>query len=366
MGRISLTLIAGAVFTAATGAVALAGSAKINIFNWNDYIGQTTLADFTKETGIQTSYDVYDSLEVLESKIAVGHSGFDVIVPTAEPTLARMIVSKAVQPLDKSKIPNLANLDPELMKRLESTDPGNRFGAIYQWGTIGLGLIPEKIKALMPDAPLNSWDLILKPEVVAKVAPCGVTFLDSEIDVIPTVLNYLGLDPNSEKAEDLAKVEELLTKLRPYIKAFVTGQNINNLAGGDTCVVFGYSGDMLQAKARAAETKAPFSVIYVAPKEGTQLWFDTLAIPADAPNPDAAHAYINFLLKPQVMAGISNTTQYANAVPASWPMVDESIRTNPSVFPSAEAMAKMFSVHQVSQAAQRARTRLWTKVKTGR
>jgi putrescine transport system substrate-binding protein len=354
----------GAALALAATAPALAAG-KVAIYNWNDYIGPTTLENFTKETGFETSYDLYDSLEVLESKLAVGHTGYDLIVPTAEPTLARLIVSKALRPLDRSKIPNLAHLDPELMKRLESSDPGNQYGVIYQWGTIGLGLIPEKIKALVPAAPLDSWDLILKPELVAKLAPCGVTFLDSEIDVIPTVLNYLGLDPNSEKPEDLARVEELLTKVRPSIRTFVTGQNINNLAGGDTCVVFGYSGDLLQAKARAAEAKAPFTVEYTAPKEGTQLWFDTMAIPADAPNPDGAHAFINFVLKPEVMAGISNTTQYANAVPGSLPLVEAAIRDNPSVFPSAEAKTKMFTIQRVSPAAQRARTRMWTKIKSG-
>lgn len=358
-------LVAGTVLVAGAGA-ALADAGKVAIYNWNDYIGPNTLETFTKETGLKTSYDLYDSLEVLESKIAVGHTGYDLIVPTAEPSLARLIAGKAVRPLDKSKIPNLANLDPELMKRLETTDPGNKYGVIYQWGTIGLGLIPEKIKALAPDAPLDSWDLILKPELVKKVAPCGVTFLDSEIDVIPTVLNYLGLNPNSEKAEDLAKVEALLKKVRPYIKTFVTGQNINNLAGGDTCVVFGYSGDMLQAKARAAEAKAAFTVEYTAPKEGTQLWFDTMAIPADSPNPDGAHAFINYVLKPEVMAGISNTTQYANAVPASYPQIDAAIRDNPSVFPPAAAKAKMFTIKQVSPEVQRARTRMWTRLKTGK
>lgn len=352
--------------TSALSTPATAGEKVVNVYNWNDYIGETTLEDFTRDTGVKVNYDLYDSLELLEQKLLVGKSGYDVVVPTAEPTLSKLIEAKAVRKLDKSKIPNLKNLDPALMKRLETSDPGNQYAAIYQWGTVGIGILPEKIKAIAPDVPLDSWDLLFKPEYVAKLAPCGVTILDSAIDVIPTALHYLGLDPNSEKKEDLEKVEKLLAGIRPYIKTFVTGGNINNLAGGDTCVAMSYSGDALQAKTRAEEAKAGVVVDYVIPKEGVQLWFDTMAIPASAPNPEAAHAYINYMLKPEVMAGISNFVQYANAVPASLPLVDEAVRTNPAVFPTEEAKAKMFTIKAVKPAVERQRTRLWTKVKTGK
>ncbi|HYD29422.1 MAG TPA: polyamine ABC transporter substrate-binding protein [Azospirillaceae bacterium] len=360
------SFLLGAVATVAFSTAGHAADKVVNIYNWNDYIGETTLEGFTKATGVKTNYDVYDSLEILEQKVLVGKSGYDVIVPTAEPTLAKMIEAKAVQKLDKTKIPNLQNLDPALMKRLETTDPGNEYAAIYQWGTIGIGLLPEKIKEVAPDVPLDSWDLLFKPEYVSKVAKCGVTLLDSPTDVIPTALHYLGLDPNSEKKEDLAKVEKLLSSIRPHIKTFVTGSTINNLAGGDTCVVMSYSGDALQAKARASEANTGVTVDYVVPNEGVQLWFDVMAIPADAPHPEEAHAFINYALQPEVMAGISNFVQYANAVPASLPSVDEAVRNNPSIFPTEQMKAKMFTLKGISQAADRQRTRLWTKIKTGK
>jgi len=350
--------------------VGLAGPAaadpkKVNIYNWNDYVGETTLADFTKATGIETHYDVYDSLEILEQKLLVGHSGYDVVVPTAEPTLARLIKAKALRPLDKSKLPHLAGLDPDLLAKVATTDPGNQYGVIYQWGTIGIGINRAKIQALLPNAPLDSFDLLFKPEIISKLAPCGVTFLDSAIDVVPTALHYLGLDPNSEDPKDLAKVQALLEKVRPYIKQFVTGQLINNLAGGDSCVSFGYSGDVLQATARAKEANQGVTVEYVIPKEGVQLWFDNLAIPVDAPNPEAALAYIDFVIQPQNIAGISNFVKYANGVPASAEFLNEAIKNNPAIYPPKDVIAKMFTVHAVGQKAERDRTRMWTKIKTG-
>ncbi|CAK0779466.1 Spermidine-binding periplasmic protein SpuE [Azospirillaceae bacterium] len=338
---------------------------KVRIYNWSDYIGVDTLANFTKDVGLETNYDLYDNLELLEQKLLAGHSGYDVVVPGAEPTFARLIKTKAVQPIDKKKIPNLINLDPDLMKRLESIDPGNKYGVIYQWGTIGLGMLPDKIKSLYPDAPLDSWDILFKPENVSKLAKCGVTLMDSAADVLPSVLHYLGLDPNSEKADDLKKAEDLLRKIRPHIKAFVSGQNIHNLANGGACLAFGYSGDMLQAKVRAKEAKNGVAVEYVSPKEGVQIWFDVLAIPTDAPNLDGAHKFINYVLQSRVVAGISNVTQYANAVPASWPMIDAEIRSNGAVFLSSEARAKMFVSKAVSLATERLRRQIWTRIKIG-
>ncbi len=337
----------------------------VNVYNWNDYIGETTLEDFSAETGLDVNYDVFESLELLEQKLFVGNSGYDVIVPTAQPTLARLIQAGALQTLDRTKIPNWDNLDTVLMQRIEATDPDNRHAAIYQWGTIGLGIVPEKITALLPDAPLGSFDLLFDPEVVSKLAPCGVTLLDSAIDTFPTVLNYLGLDPNSGDPADLAQAEALLQSVRPFIKNFVTGQTINNLAAGDTCVALAYSGDVLQAAARAEEANAAHTVTYVVPKEGVQIWFDVLAVPVDAPNPDAAHAFINFILRPEIMAEITNYVQYGNAVPASLPMVDDSIRTDPAVFPSIDAKRAMFSAQVVAPSVDRLRTRIWTRVVTG-
>jgi len=357
---------------AAAAASLLAGSAQaqqpkqINIYNWNDYIGETTLDDFTKATGTTTRYDVYSDLETLEQKLLAGRSGYDIVVPTLEPTLSRLIKAGAVQKLDKSKIPNLKNLDPELMKQLAQSDPGNAFGVPYQGGTIGLGINADKIKAVAPEAPLDSFALIFDPKWAAQVAKCGMTILDSATDVIPTALNYLGLNPNSEKSEDLKKVEEMLLKVRPHVKTFTTGTVINDLAAGDTCVALAYSGDVKQAQARAAEANSNQTISYVMPKEGVQLWYDMMAIPAGAPNLEAAHQFINFVLEPKVMAGITNYVSYSNAVPASLEFIDEEIRNDPGVFPPDELKKKMFAVTAVSARVERDRTRTWTRVKTGR
>jgi putrescine transport system substrate-binding protein len=367
MDRTKNAILAGAVAAAALAAGPATAQGRINIYNWNDYIGETTLEDFTKATGIQTNYDIYDNLELLEQKLMVGNSGYDVTVPTAEPTMSKLIQAGALRKLDRSKIPNLKFVDPELMAQVaKNTDPGNQYGVIYAWGTIGIGINVDKVQELAPDAPLDSFALMLDPQWAEKLAPCGITFLDSAVDTIPTVLNYLGLDPNSENPEDLAKAEEVLMKVRPHVKNFVTGQTINDLAGGDTCVAMGYSGDVIQAQARAEEVGNGVNVEYVTPKEGVQLWFDMLTIPADAPNPDGAHAFIDFVLQPEVMAGITNFVNYGNAVPDSIPMVDEAVRTNPAVFPPQEARARMFTVKAVSARAERDRTRSWTRIKTGR
>lgn len=365
MKKLALSLI-GAVAAIAIAGPALAQAKKpVNIYIWNDYLGETTLDDFTKATGAETKVDLYDSLELLEQKVLVGKSGYDVIVPTAEPTLSRLIQAKVVGPLDKSKIPNYKNVDPKVLKLLENSDPGNKYAVPYLGGTVGIAIIPEKIKAVAPDVPLDSWDLIFKPEVAKKVSACGITVMDSAIDVIPSVLNYLGLDPNSEKKEDLEKVEKTLMAVRPYIKRFVTGENINILAGGDACVVMAYNGDAIQGAARAEEAKSA-KVEYITPKEGVQVWWDTLAVPADAPNKQGAYDFINFVLDPANMAKISNTVRYANAVPASLPMVADDIKSNPGIFLPADSKVKLFSLKQVKQSTDRARTRVWTKVKTGK
>lgn len=367
--RVALSLLGAVAAVAATvtGAGPAMAQAKkpVNIYIWNDYLGETTLADFTKATGSETKVDLYDSLELLEQKVLVGKSGYDVIVPTAEPTLSRLIQAKIVAPLDKSKIPNFKNVDPKVLKLLENSDPGNKFAVPYLGGTVGIAVIPEKIKAIAPDVKLDSWDLIFKPEVAKKVAGCGITVMDSAIDVIPSVLNYLGLDPNSEKKEDLEKVEKTLMAVRPYIKQFVTGQNINILAAGDACVVMAYNGDAIQGAARAAEAKSA-KVEYVTPKEGVQVWWDTLAIPADAPNKDGAYQYINFVLDPANMAGISNKVSYANAVPSSLAKIADDVKGNPAIFLPEDSKLKLFSLKAIKQSTDRARTRVWTKVKTGK
>ena len=336
----------------------------LNVYNWTDYIDPAALDAFKKQFGVEIHYDVYDSLETLEGKMLAGHSGYDVIVPTAEPTFSRLIKAGALQPLDKAKIPNLGGEDAKLMQRVAASDPGNSYGAIYLWGTIGLGEIPSKIKALFPDAPADSWDLLFKPDNAKKLAACGITMLDSATDVIPTVLKYLGHDPSSTKASDLEDVLHTLMAIRPYIRTFASGGAIEAMAAGQTCLVFDYSGDVIQAASRAAEAKRD-PVSYVAPKEFTQLWFDMLAVPKDAPHPELAMQFINFVLQPQVMAGITNTVQYPNAVAASRPMVSPAVRDDPNVYPDAAALERSFTVAAVSEQAVRARTRMWARFKAG-
>jgi putrescine transport system substrate-binding protein len=332
----------------------------LNVYNWTDYIDPAALEEFTKETGIQVHYDVFDSLETLEAKLLAGHSGYDIVVPSNEPTFSRLIRTGALAEIDRSRVPNWANLDPALMHRVETSDPGNKHGAIYLWGTNGLGINVDKVKALAPDAPLDSWDLLFRPENARKLAPCGITMMDSAIDVIPSVLKFLGRDPDGNSPEDLAAVEKALMAIRPYIRTFESSGALEALATGQTCLAFDYSGDVTQAAARAAEEKESFTIRYVAPKEGAEVGFDMLAIPADAPHKQNALAFINFILKPEVMAGITKVTHYPNAVPASHPLL-----TDLSVFPSDAEMAGYFTVGAFPPSAQRTRTRLWARFKAG-
>lgn len=336
----------------------------VNFYNWTDYIDPKVLETFTAETGIKVQYDVYDSLETLEGKLLAGKSGYDIVVPTSEPTLSRLIAAGAMLPLDRAKIPNLANLDPKLMARVAASDPGNKFGAIYLWGTIGLGLIPERIKALAPDAPVDSWDLLLKPANAKRLAPCGITLMDSAIDTIPSVLRYLGRNPESIDAKDLADVEKALKAIRPYIRTFSSGGAVEALAAGQTCLAMTYSGDVIQAAGRAAEAKQK-PVAYLAPKEFAQLSFDVMAVPKDAPHPAEAMALINFLLRPEIMAAITNKVHYANAVPGSLATIEPAIKNDTNVFPTEAQMAKFFTVKAPPQAAERLRTRMWARFKAG-
>ncbi len=337
----------------------------VNVYNWTDYIDPYALQAFTAETGIKVRYDVYDSLETLEAKLLTGKSGYDVVVPTNEPTFSRLARAGALQQLDRVKLPHLAGLDPKLMAQVASSDPGNADGAIYLWGTVGLGINPARVLALDPQAPLDSWDLIFKPEHARKLARCGITLLDSAIDVVPTVLKYLGKSPDSSDPADLAAVEATLKAVRPFIRNFETAGAVDALASGETCAALSYSGDVIQASSRAVEAKRE-PPRYVTPKEGAQLWFDMLAIPADAPHPAEALALIDYLLRPGVMAGITNQVHYANAVPASLPNIAKDIAADPGIYPSAEILAHTFTVGATDQATARARSRMWARIKAAR
>ncbi len=360
------------VAAAAIGAFAIGAHAAekvVNVYNWSDYIAEDTLDKFTKATGIKVVYDVFDSNDVVEAKLLAGNTGYDVVVPSAH-FLGRQINAGVFMPIDRSKIPNYKNLDTEFMANIARVDPGNQFAVPYLWGTTGIGYNPEKVKAALgEDAPLDSWDLIFKPENLAKLSKCGVSILDEAAEVIPTVLNYLGKDPNDFKANETlvpGDVQALLMKLRPHVTYFHSSKYINDLANGDICVALGWSGDIFQAAARAEEAKNGVTVEYVIPKEGAGIWVDMLAIPKDAKHPQNAYAFINFLLQPDIMAGITNYVWYANGVPASTPMIEKEILEHPGIYPSEETKKKMFTFAVVPPKVDRIYTRAWTTVKTGK
>ncbi|MGB3808909.1 MAG: polyamine ABC transporter substrate-binding protein [Parvibaculum sp.] len=359
----------GFVAMAVAGLISVAAHAEekvLNVYNWSDYIAEDTVAKFEKATGIKVRYDVYDGNETLEAKLMAGNSGYDVVVPTSFPFLDRQIKAGVYKEIDRSKIPNYKNLDPDLMKRVAAADPGNKHAVIWMWGTTGFGYNVKAIEKRIPNAPVNSLDLLLKPENVSKLKDCGVTLLDSPTDVIPIVLNYLGLDPDSSKPEDIQKAQDLLMKIRPYVKYFNSSQYINDLANGDVCLSLGWSGDIFQAESRAEEAKNGIEIKYTIPKEGTLIWFDTMVIPKDAPHPEAAYAWINFNLQPKIEAANSNHVAYANPVPASKEFLDDSVKNNEAIYPPKEVMDKLFTVPTKDAAFNRLQTRAWTTIRTGK
>jgi putrescine transport system substrate-binding protein len=304
--------LAGAVLAAALIAQpASAADREVRIYNWSDYIEASVLEEFTKETGIKVTYDVFDSNDVLETKMLAGGSGYDIVVPTG-PYLARLINAKVFQKLDKSKLPNITNLWPTILERTAIYDPGNEYSINYMWGTTSIGYNEGKIKERMPDAPVDSWDMVFKPEVVSKFKDCGIHLLDSADDILPAALHYLKLNPDSKDPEDIKKAGELLEKIRPNIQKFHSSEFINGLANGDICMAVAFSGDILQGRNRADEAKNGQVIKLSVPKEGAQMWFDQFAIPADAKNVEEAHIFLNYLMKPEVIAKASNYIQYAN------------------------------------------------------
>jgi len=337
----------------------------VKIYNWSDYIGPTTLADFQKATGIQPTYDVFDSNETLEGKMLTGRSGYDVVVPSNH-FLGRQIKAGAFQKLDKSQLPNLKNLDPQLMKQLEANDPGNLYAVPYLWGTNGIGYNVDKVKAALGVDTIDSWAVLFEPENMKKLQKCGVSYMDSPDEVFPAVLNYMGLSPRSEVAKDYEAATAKLKAVRPYITYFHSSKWVSDLANGDICVAFGYSGDVLQAKARATEAKNGVNIAYSIPKEGANVWFDMLAIPKDAEHPREALAFINYLLDPEVIAKVSETVGYANPNPASNALMGEEITQNPSIYPSAEVMSRFYISSELPPATLRLMTRKWTDIKSSR
>jgi putrescine transport system substrate-binding protein len=353
--------------TATTAAPAAPAAAKnVNVYNWSDYIAEDTIANFEAKTGIKVTYDVFDSNEVLETKLLAGSSGYDVVVPTIN-FFGRQIQAGVYQPLDRSKIPNYANLDGPLMARIANQDPGNQYGVPYMWGTTGIGYNVDKVTAAFGNTDLTStWDLVFKPENISKLKDCGVTLLDTPSELIPIALNYLGEDPNSQDAAVIDKAAALLKTIRPYIGNFHSSQYIDAMANGDTCLVVGWSGDIIQARDRAAEAENGVTIGFAIPKEGAPQWFDIMAIPKDAKNVDAAYAFINEMIDPVVMAKNSDYISYPNAIPASWPLMDQEIVGDPTIFPPPEVQAKLFTFAIIPPEVDRQYSRIWTELKTGK
>jgi putrescine transport system substrate-binding protein len=337
----------------------------VNVYNWSDYIDPATLEEFSKETGITVRYDVFDSNEVLETKLLAGNTGYDVVVPSAS-FLERQIKAGVFQKLDRARIPNLKNMDTEIMQRVALHDPGNEHSVNYFWGTSGVGYNEDKIKALMPDAPVDSFAMFYDPKIVAKFAGCGVTLLDAPSEVLGTVLIYLGRDANSEKPEDLAAAEKVLMAIRPYVKYLNSSKYIEDLANGEICLALGWSGDVLQARDRAAEAGKGIKIKYLIPREGAVMFFDMLAIPKDAKHVKNAHIFIDFLMRPEIAARNSNFVHYANGNAASLSLVDESVRADRGVYPTDEVKLKLVPDLAESPPFTRQLTRSWTRFKTGK
>ena len=341
------------------------GGAKVlNLYIWSDYLAPNTLSNFEKQSGIKVHPAYYDTNETLETKLLAGNSGFDIVVPSAS-YFERQIKAGAYLKLDKSKLPNLQNMDPQLMARVASNDPGNAHAVIYLWGSNGIGYNEKMVKALMPDAPLDSWRLVFDPAVAAKVAKCGISMLDSPAEMLRAVYSYMGKDPNSQSADDLAQAEAVLLKIRPYIRNFSSSEYIEALANGDLCISVGYNGDVMQARDRAREANKGIDIKYAVPKEGSILWFDMLAIPKDAPDPDSAYAFMNYMMTPQVIADVSNFKRYANANIASQSMVLPVVKDDPGIYPPPEQQKRLALQLADSPEQTRAITRVWQKFKTG-
>ena len=337
----------------------------VNVYNWSDYIDPAMLEKFTAETGIKVNYDVFDSNEVLETKLLAGNTGYDVVVPSAS-FMERQIKAGVFRKLDRSKLPNWSNLDPEILQRVALHDPGNEHSVNHMWGTDGIGYNEGKIKAAMPNAPLDSWDMIFDPKVVSKFKDCGVSVLDAPSELSAVMLAYIGKDPNSQDPADLKLVEDKLMAVRPYIRMIHSSQYIDALANGEICLSLGWSGDVLQARDRAEEAGQGNVIKYSVPKEGTIIWFDMYAVPNDAPHPDNAHAFINFMMKPEVAAANSNFVNYATGNAASVALVNEDVRNDPGVYPPPEVKAKLFPDLSETDEYTRLLNRTWTRFTTGK
>jgi putrescine transport system substrate-binding protein len=365
LSAVLASLAAGCARPAAHVPAAAANEKVLNVYNWSDYIQPSVIKDFEKETGIHVNYDVFDSNEILETKLLTGHTNYDLVVPSAA-FMERQLQADIYQTLDKSLLPNLKNLDPGIQSALAIYDPGNQYAVDYMWITSGVGYNAAAIKARMPDAPVDSWRMIFDPTVISKFADCGVSILDAPSEVVATALLYIGKNPNSNSLEDLKAAEQVLKAVRPYIRYVDSSRYIDNLANGEICLAMGWSGDIKQAHDRALEANKGIDLKYSIPREGAIVNLDVLVIPADAPHPKNAHLFIDYLLRPDVAAQNSNLIKYANAVAVDLQPLDAAVRSDQGVFPPPEVRARLVPERARPPDYQRLLTRAWTRFKTGR
>ena len=336
----------------------------VNVYNWSDYIDESILDEFEAETGIKVVYDVYDSNEILETKLLAGGSGYDVVVPSAS-FLSRQVQAGVFQELDHAKLPNRKHLWDAIQARTDAYDPGNQYSVNYMWGTTGFGYNIGMIEERMPDAPVDSWRMIFDKDVISKFEDCGVHLLNAPTELIPATLNYLGLDPNSFETSDIEKAEELLGEIRQHVQKFHSSEYIDALGNGDICLAVGWSGDVFLARDAAAEAESGNEIAYVVPAEGALMWFDQMAIPVDAPHPEEAHTFINYMLRPEVIAKASNYVYYANGNIDSQPFLEADVLEDPAIYPTEETISRLFTTKPYPPKVQRVVTRTWTRVMTG-
>ncbi len=361
------TLLAGCVLLGCLAACAGGSGADapvLNVYNWSDYIAPGVIDDFARAYGIKVNYDVFDSNEVLETKMLMGHSNFDVVVPSG-PFLQRQVTAGVYRKLDKALLPNLKYVDPEVARASAVYNPGNEYGVDYMWITSGPGYNVAKIRERMPDAPVDSLRMIFDPAVVSKFADCGVSMLDTPTEMLGAVLLYLGRNPNSESLEDLQAAEKALMAIRPYIRYVHSSRYIDDLANGEICLAMGWSGDVKQAHDRTLEAGRGIELAYHIPREGAMRNFDMVAIPADAPHPRNAHLFINFLLRPDIAARNTNFLKYANGGDPAVEQLQSAVRNDPGIYPPPQVRAGL--VPELAKSAQFTRllNRMWTRFKTG-
>jgi len=347
------------------GATALAGEEKVlNVYNWADYIGPDTLADFEAEYGIRVNYDLFDATAVVEARLLAGNTGYDVVLQALRYS-ARLMKIGVFQPLDRDQLTLWGNLDPWVLEMMARYDPGNRYGTPYMWGTTGFAYNVDMVRERMPDAPVDSAALIFDPEIASRFADCGISMLDESTTVIPLVMLYLGYDPHSMDPGQLAEAEAVLKSVRPYVRYFSSTKMTNDLPNREICIAMAWSGDYAMAQDRAEEAGVDIELAYTVPREGTVLWFDSMLIPADAPHPGNAHLFLNFLMRPEVIAPISDLTGYANANLASLPYLDPDVANDPAAYPPMEQRAGWQAGLIYDPKLERQRTRIWSRVKTG-